>query len=70
MRKTIKIILPKGFMNVGVSTANVLIADTNDSKNWDNLRVPLPKGDWEIKNKEGKHLTLIEKKRTFWTPWF
>ena len=39
----IKVELPKGFMNVGVSLSNDLIANTNDSANWDTLRFPLPK---------------------------
>ena len=39
----IKIELPKGYMNVDVSLDNDLIADTNDSANWDTLRFPLPK---------------------------
>ena len=31
------------FMNVGVTVGNFLIADTNDSNNWDTLKFPLPK---------------------------
>jgi hypothetical protein len=50
MNKEIKIELPKGFMNVGISTDNILIADTNDSANWDTISFPLPepKGTWNI----------------------
>ena len=40
--------LPKGFMNVGVTLDNHLIADTNDSSNWDTLQFPLPDGHWSI----------------------
>lgn len=47
-------------MNVGVSVDNHLIADTNDSQNWDTLKFPLPAGKWRIKNVEGKIVTLIK----------
>lgn len=57
MSKIIEFELPKGFMNVGVSSDNkYLTANTNDSSNWDTLRVPLPKGKWSIK---GYQVTLI-----------
>ena len=50
----IKVELPKGFMNVGMSLSNDLIANTNDSSNWDNLRFPLPKPTykWQIHSYE------------------
>jgi hypothetical protein len=37
-------------MNVGISTSNKLIADTNDSSNWDEIYFPLPNGEWNIEN--------------------
>jgi len=47
--------LPKGFMNCSVTTCNHFIADTNDSKNWDTLKFPLPKpiGEWLINGYNG-----------------
>lgn len=63
----IEIELPKEFMNVGVSTDNHLIADTNDGSNWDTLKFPLPYGKWSIKNYKDKKnirnkiVTLIKK---------
>jgi len=48
--KELIIKIPKGYMNVGISTSNKLIADTNDSSNWDEIYFPLPKGEWNIEN--------------------
>lgn len=48
--KELIIKIPKGYMNVGISTCNKLIADTNDSSNWDEIYFPLPKGEWNIEN--------------------
>ena len=48
--KELIIKIPKGYMNVGISTNNKLIADTNDSSNWDEIYFPLPKGKWNIEN--------------------
>ncbi len=55
---TLTIEIPKGFMNVGISICNHLIADTNDSSNWDTIKFPLPKGKWNILKVEGKIVTL------------
>lgn len=46
----LRIELPKGFMNVGITPTNHLIADTNDSQNWDTLKFPLPQPvyKWQI----------------------
>ena len=67
--KTITINLPKGFMNISVTSDNYLIADTNDSANWNIFKVLLPKGKWEIKFTETKNsissVTLINKKKWF-----
>jgi len=61
----IKVELPKGFMNVGVSLSNDLIANTNDSARWDTLRFPLPKPTykWQIHSYEddNKIVNLIDK---------
>jgi len=54
----LKIEIPNGFMNVGVSNENFLYADTNDSKNWDTLKFPLPNGKWTIKSINGKSIIL------------
>jgi hypothetical protein len=60
-----KIELPKGFMNVGVTTCNHLTADTNNSMNWDTLKFPLPKPifKWQIHSysKNNKIVHLIDK---------
>lgn len=74
----IDIEIPKGFMNVGIAHKKgefpVLIADTNDSANWDTIRIPLPNGNWEISkyHDDGKTITLVHHKvkRTFFSPWF
>lgn len=50
-RKLIKIEIPKGFFNFGVSSCNSFIADTNNSADWRTLKFPLPKPfgkKWEI----------------------
>lgn len=57
--ETLRIEIPKGFMNAGISTCNHFIADTNDSSNWDTIKLPLPKGKWSIQSIEGKMVTLI-----------
>ncbi len=44
----IEVKLPKGFMNVAITIDNHLIADTNNSADWDTLRFPLPPGQWRI----------------------
>ena len=66
--------IPKGFMNLGVTSTNYLIGNTNDSANWDTFRFPLPPGDWSIKSysENKKHVTLFHKarKRTFFSPWY
>lgn len=56
--KVIEITLPKGYMNVAVTTDNNLVADTNDSANWDSLKFPLPEGNWSIFSKKDKKLIL------------
>ena len=56
--ETLTIEIPKGFMNIGVSTCNNFIADTNNSANWDTIKLPLPKGKWSIQKIDGKIVTL------------
>lgn len=41
-KQMIEIKIPKGYMNCGISKDNYFIADTNNSKNWDTIRLPLP----------------------------
>jgi len=61
----IKVELPKGFMNVGVSLRNNLTANTNDSKNWDTLSFPLPKPTYEWRvhsySEDRKVVNLVDK---------
>lgn len=61
---TIDILLPKNFMNVGVTVTNHLTADTNDSALWDEIMFPLPKGKWKIHSysENNKLVTLIDKR--------
>ena len=61
----IQVKLPQGFMNIGVTVNNNLVADTNDSTKWDTLSFPLPKGKWVIKNTRDNITTLKRKSR--WT---
>ena len=68
--KKIKVIIPKGFVNVSLTNNNYLVADTNDSANWDMISFPLPKGKWSIFKIAGKEVILVENRRTFWTKWF
>lgn len=70
--KTIRVEHPNGWMNCGVTTCNHFVADTNDSTNWDTMKIPLPKPKykWQIKSYGGtigeKHnkdfVVLIDKK--------
>lgn len=50
--------IPKGFFNIEISTCNHLIADTNDSANWDTIKLPLPMGEWVIAGIKDKIVTL------------
>lgn len=56
--KILKIKLPRGFMNAGITTTDYFVADTNDGADWRVLRVQLPKGKWSIKTNEGEEITL------------
>lgn len=47
-REKITIKIPLNFMNTAITTDNFFIADTNDSSNWDTLKIPLPIGEWSI----------------------
>ena len=63
--KKIQIELPKGYMNVAVTLDNHLVADTNNSANWDTLKFPLPKGKWRIYNQVGKVVMLQRSSKFF-----
>ena len=58
---SIEIKLPKGFMNIGVTTNNYFIADTNDSAHWDTLKFPLPQGKWSIYSVKDNKVILQRK---------
>lgn len=62
MEEKLIVKLPKGYMNVGISTCNKLIADTNDSSNWHEIYFTLPNGKWSIENIdiESNLVTLIK----------
>lgn len=54
-QRTIKVEIPRGFFNCGVTTTNLFVSDTNDSNNWDTLSFPLPKPRyrWKIQSYQG-----------------
>ena len=54
MKTYLNIELPKNFMNVGITNNNELVADTNNSTEWDTLKFPLPKGKWRIYSHESE----------------
>ena len=57
----LEIIIPKGFMNIAITLSNHLVGDTNNSTNWDDFKIPLPKGKWKIKGyPKGKKVILIK----------
>ena len=55
---TVKI--PNGYMNVGITKTNHLVADTNDSSNWDTIKFPLPEGKWSVYSEQGDIVVLIK----------
>jgi hypothetical protein len=59
MSKQIKIELPRGFMNVDITLDNHLIADTNNSSNWDKIKFPLPTGKWSIDHYENNNKIVV-----------
>lgn len=61
MSKTIKILIPNGFMNCSLSCDNRFIADTNNSTSWDTLSFPLPtpKYQWHIKTNKGDGVVVL-----------
>ena len=50
--------IPNGFYNVGISIDNFLIADTNNSANWDTIKFPLPDNNWKVYRVDGKDVRL------------
>jgi len=54
MKTYLNIELPKNFMNVGITNNNELVADTNNSAEWDTLKFPLPRGKWRIHSYKAK----------------
>lgn len=72
LTKTIEITIPKGFFNVAITKTNNLIADTNDSQNWDTISFPLPPGNWNLKELNGKNVILYRhlERRTFFSKWW
>lgn len=55
---TIKV--PNGYMNIGVSTSNCLVADTNDSSNWNTFKTELPSGEWKISNIDNNNVVTLK----------
>ena len=60
--KRIQVKLPRGFMNVSVTTDNGLVSDTNYSKDFDNIKFPLPKGIWVIEEYLQGNLVILKKR--------
>jgi hypothetical protein len=57
-----EIIIPKGYYNYGITTDNYFIADTNDSANWEEIRIKLldSKSGWRIDHcTEAPHQIVI-----------
>jgi len=65
--KTLKIKLPKGYMNASISSTGYFLADTNNSSDWDVMRIQLPKGNWSIKSNKGEDIIL---QRNTFISWF
>ena len=45
--------IPEGFMNVGVSGGNILVADNNSSSDFKYFQYPLPQGKWKLMSVDG-----------------
>ena len=58
MSKVLKLKLPKGFMNVAVTTSGNITANNNDSANWNDLIFPLTKGQWKVKSVKDTNVVL------------
>lgn len=56
--RTLEVKIPKGFMNVKIpDNFRVLTADTNDSANWDEIKIPLT-GKYKIKSNKDNIISL------------
>jgi len=62
MKEILEITLPHDiFFNCGVTKDNHLVADTNNSANWKEIKIPLPEGNWSIySNPTGNKITLCK----------
>jgi len=47
-RKQLLFVVPRGYMNFGVTVDNYLIGDRNNSVDMDTIRIPLPEGKWRV----------------------
>jgi hypothetical protein len=56
----IRIELPDNYMNAAVTVNNTFVADTNDSSNWQVIKLPLPEGKWNLYSISGKSVTLLK----------
>lgn len=57
-KMTIRIEIPRGYINLAVTTCNHLVGDTNNSDAWDWFKFPLPQGHWSILSINDKMVTL------------
>ena len=55
----IGILLPIGFMNCGITGNNTMVADTNNSENFQVIEFPLPKGKWRIHSYKNNNTTVV-----------
>jgi len=54
--------VPAKYGNLSVSNkSNVLIGDTNDSANWEDIRIPIPPGNWRIAKREEDRVFLVRR---------
>ena len=56
----LEVTLPQDiFFNCSITIDNHLVADTNNSSNWKEIKVPLPEGEWSIySNPRGNKIIL------------
>jgi len=58
----IEIRLPKGYMNCRVTKSNKFVADTNNSGEWDEIKVSLPRGRWHLGEIDANRIIRLRRK--------
>lgn len=57
----INILLPSSLMNCTITKNNYFVADTNNSKNFQQLKIQLPQGKWSIRSYKYNNILLHRK---------